>query len=515
MEVSTEEKAVHIKNNISSFLNEDFFPRLEEMFDKHDTGNKILRFNSLDVCVSTQDWENKIELEEELLKKIERKISNADSVVLNSGSRNGSGILYNQESENYCSDNSGSFSKKASEIPRKISPDENYRSTFLFFLKNGFLPWYGRKNYLDEITKPEEWRKNLEDPVFIKALIQSLKDSHQVLYRFVLQFSDEVITDFLFAFKPDLIINKAGFLSYLEKSETNYRNLFLQLILKHFIGMNKKHLLEGWMNMFWFKMNACAKRSEYNTELFIKDLSDDLSRFMGQETLKDIVPFYSKEFVFKLEKQLSEINVSRGKSKPGELSIHLENIPTIFFQEFLQKGMEKEPPYFETKNNSLMVQNAGLVLFHPFLSAFFKKFGWLNQEGKIKQEYLLYTIQALHYCATGNDSFFEGHMLLEKYLCGAPLNLPLPVKSLLDEEVKNETEALLKHIVSGWPALKNTSLEGLRQMFVHRDGKLIKRDEGYKLIVERKAQDVLLDRLPWNISIVKLPWTEDLLFVDW
>jgi len=52
-------------------------------------------------------------------------------------------------------------------------------------------------------------------------------------------------------------------------------------------------------------------------------------------------------------------------------------------------------------------------------------------------------------------------------------------------------------------------------MFFHRDGKLVQVDKNFRLIVERKAQDILLDKLPWGVSIIKLPWREQLLFVEW
>jgi len=162
-----------------------------------------------------------------------------------------------------------------------------------------------------------------------------------------------------------------------------------------------------------------------------------------------------------------------------------------------------------------MVRNAGLVLFHPFLNTFFKSFNWLNQKGEIKVKYRFCAVQALYFLATGSEEFFESNMILEKFLCGISLSEPILVQNLLDAKVKNEVENLLQQVVRSWPALKNTSPDGLRQMFVQRDGKLTQKEKGFKLIVERKAQDVLLEKLQWNISLVKLPWKDELLFVEW
>jgi len=48
-----------------------------------------------------------------------------------------------------------------------------------------------------------------------------------------------------------------------------------------------------------------------------------------------------------------------------------------------------------------------------------------------------------------------------------------------------------------------------------RDGKLEQVDEGFRLTVERRAQDVLLARLPWGIGVLGFPWMKERIFVRW
>ena len=74
---------------------------------------------------------------------------------------------------------------------------------------------------------------------------------------------------------------------------------------------------------------------------------------------------------------------------------------------------------------------------------------------------------------------------------------------------------LLKSVLSNWPALKNTSIAGLRESFLNREAKLQLQDESWKLIVQSKAFDMLLDGLPWSYSTIKLPWMEKPIYVDW
>jgi len=515
IDIQGQEKANHIKNTISAFLNEDFFPRLEEIFDRYVNEDTIIRYDRLNIDFNTREWENIGNLKEDLVLAIERKISEAESSVSvinkakqtsKSLSLNGFDISYNAKTD--------TGEKRKDEIPNQILPEDNYRSTFLFFLENGFLPWYGKEDYIKEFTKPEVWLKNIQEPAFQRVLKETFQKKTHALLRFVLQCSNEIIVDFLETQGNDIIKDKTGLLFYLKKFEKDYRNLLLQLIIERIISKsNKKEQIKGWSMLFWFRPSPEGKNNEDAIQEFIKNTTNELSPFIGNELLTNIISLLEGEIILKSDIAEIKDNRENRNSEAPDKNI-LGNVPTIFSQE-LHSGEEKEPPFFETGTNNLLVQNAGLVLFHPFLNAFFKHFDWINKSGKIKEEFLLQAIQSLFYCATGSEDFFEGNMLLEKFLCGAPLKMPLPAKSLLEIEVKDEAEILLKNIVSNWTALKDTSPDGLRQMFVHRDGKLIQKDRGYKLIVERKVQDVLLDRLPWNISIIKLPWKDDLLFVEW
>ncbi|NLC86293.1 MAG: hypothetical protein GX680_05035 [Bacteroidales bacterium] len=124
-------------------------------------------------------------------------------------------------------------------------------------------------------------------------------------------------------------------------------------------------------------------------------------------------------------------------------------------------------------------------------------------------------IQALHFLATGKANFFEGNLILEKYICGTPLKVTVERECLLSEKIKDEAINMLREVIRQWPELKNSTIDDLRELFIQRNGKLIKKGSKYKIIVERKVQDLLLEKLSWNISAVNFPWRKDVLFVDW
>ncbi|MFN8995648.1 MAG: contractile injection system tape measure protein, partial [Pseudomonadota bacterium] len=76
-------------------------------------------------------------------------------------------------------------------------------------------------------------------------------------------------------------------------------------------------------------------------------------------------------------------------------------------------------------------------------------------------------------------------------------------------------EGLLGGIVANWTALGRTSVSGLRETFLQREGRLTLKDDAWHLLVEPHAFDMLLDRLPWSIATLRLAWMDRVLHVEW
>ena len=162
------------------------------------------------------------------------------------------------------------------------------------------------------------------------------------------------------------------------------------------------------------------------------------------------------------------------------------------------------------------IKNAGVVLVHAFLPSLFKAFDWSGEDKKFKDETLCHrAIHLLHYIASGEEQLPEYRLLLPKVLCGLPLDISIERTIVLTDIEKNEAQEMLKAVIDHWKALKNTSLEGLRQGFFERDAKLSHTEKGWLLQVESKTQDILLSQLPWGIGMIKLPWMKEMLFVEW
>jgi hypothetical protein len=163
------------------------------------------------------------------------------------------------------------------------------------------------------------------------------------------------------------------------------------------------------------------------------------------------------------------------------------------------------------------VQNAGLVLLHPFLSRFFET-TQVKEPGNptLLAARLPRAAALLHTLATGDDDVHELHIDFIKVLLGLALDAPLPVaQGLLVASDHAEVEALLSAVIDHWRALGTTSIRGLRGSFLQRNGLVREDDQGIRLQVEAAPFDMLLGRLPWGISTIKLPWMKRLLFTEW
>ena len=165
------------------------------------------------------------------------------------------------------------------------------------------------------------------------------------------------------------------------------------------------------------------------------------------------------------------------------------------------------------ERRGIYVENAGLVLLHPFLPQCFRA---LAIAGDVELLQPGQALRLLHHLATGFDTAPEYELTLPKILCGLhPASLAGEMMPLSDEE-REESAALLSAVIRHWEALKNTGIEALREMFLKRNGKLTRwRDGGWRLQVESTSFDILLDQLPWGISMIQLPWMPEMLRVEW
>lgn len=188
----------------------------------------------------------------------------------------------------------------------------------------------------------------------------------------------------------------------------------------------------------------------------------------------------------------------------------------------LQTGTEVEKGYktFEDEapeylGESVLVSNAGLVILWPFLIRYFDMLKLTKDEHFINEGATLKAIHLLQYLATGKENHPEHELYLNKLICGVLPNTPLDMKLSLTATEKETSESLLSGVIGNWPIIHDTSIEGLRETFLMRDGTIRFREDAVELRVENKTVDILLDSLPWGYSMVKLPWMKLPIHVIW
>jgi hypothetical protein len=163
----------------------------------------------------------------------------------------------------------------------------------------------------------------------------------------------------------------------------------------------------------------------------------------------------------------------------------------------------------------IFIQHAGLVLLHPFVHAFFKRLKLVKDGEFVDPAAQQKAICLLYYLGTGLTEAEEAELVVHKLLSGYPVSLPVEKYFSFTAEELTEANELISAVIAQWEILKKTSVEGLRESFLQRGGKLFTRNDNLCLQVEASSIDMLLDHLPWNLSMIKLPWMKEMLRVEW
>lgn len=264
---------------------------------------------------------------------------------------------------------------------------------------------------------------------------------------------------------------------------------------------------EGRRALWGFLLDFFAGHSSGNCTLSAMN-SAFFDHFTAQKKINNRVNEYKKE-------QLSE---ALDKSHQAPLSVKEEkkNIrPTI-----------PSHPKLKEKNNvnliedCLYIDNAGLVLVGVFLPHLFKSLDMLhtNDLGKIQLRDKAAFSRAVHilqFLVNASASSPEPLLALNKIMCGEPIQATVERSIELTEKELQVCEQLQKAVLTNWQSLSSTSICGLQETFLQREGRLVKIDDGWKLTVQRKTVDVLMEQVPWSISVISHAWMPEKLYVSW
>ncbi|WP_166920235.1 contractile injection system tape measure protein [Flavobacterium poyangense] len=504
-----------IKNNLAVFIENELVPILEKQFEYiENNDNQIIQIEKLEISIQSDTGKNDVsffnsETKNDIKNRIEKEIQKALQEV-------------QKTSEN-----------KIGEEPeiRTLSSEDKQIKTLLYFIENGSMPWWTSSE--EEKVFFEILNSNTLQNNTFKRSFQQLIHQKKVQKRIINQFSNYEIAllsaRFLSPEVSQKTISENSLLKVLLKQSHEFKASFWQLIFK--IWTDKK---EASLIPFYYQKQALFLSESISLALFIQsikaffplDLNDEeliemnTAYLISEKTKPVIKPEASKT---DKEKNIRDV---KGETKETEQSYSDPNkedplevipksepeIPLLKEELIIEKeedDLQEDPINFK----SCYVQNAGLILLHPFLKEMLKSCHLIEDNNTLLDREQAAHI--LHYAATKRENDYEHTMLFEKFLCGIPLQQSIRREVKISDEHKQQVEEMLDSVVYHWSALKNTSTAVVRSEFLQREGKLDWSESNPKLTIERKTQDLLLEKIPWNISIVKIPWIEKLIYTQW
>jgi hypothetical protein len=495
VEAPNETIAHRVKDNISSILHYDVLPALEKYLDSLDIGSEPIRMENLKIDIGALPYD---QLETELENRVMSSFRQIAGQIPSMANEQGDSFRLRYPARFY-PDKDNSVTKEL--MVKKVSVSGQIIEALLFFLESGTLPWDITTG--NEILEEENILEIfLENKTWISEDLAPLLAGNEIaVLRFTIQFSASFLERVLSLIMEEAIWNEikttGGQIETIPEEEhfttENVCLVFWRIVTRLFFtkpGMEKQELLTAILdNVISYYRDLPV------SDLIIQRLSE-LPEIRQTAQGKEIVPILSPE------KKIQSPGFSWPVTGPEQRAEQ----PAV--QRKIQEAFGKQA-------KEIFVQNAGMILLHPFLKHFFMDFDLLAEDRFTNSKKHQTAVHLLHYLVTTEIYAPEYKLILEKYLCGYPIDEPVERFVEISDEMKTECENLLNAVIRNWKQLKNTSPDGLREGFLHREGKLLTESFQHRLIVENKAQDVLLSYLPWGYSIIKLPWMQQPLHVDW
>lgn len=472
-----------IKNNVAMFVQNELFSILEKQFNYiENIDNQIIQIEKLELSIQSDIQKNDAYFSSSQIKKqVEKQVQKAINKLQKTTKKE---------------------EQKLSEI-QPLSPADKDIKTLLYFIENGTMPWWVSKS--DEVVFFEKnsldlFKKDIFRIPFIK-LIQEKTIQNRIINQFSNQEIILLSSTVLSLGIHQKILSKNKIFALLNQETHYFKAAFWQFIFDFWIEKKAIRLIE-----FYYKKlssNTLYSKNKPYFEDFIKDIKTFVSLDF---TDKELIQMKNQYVVSEKEKTIIKPNpeLEENKSKL-EIENYSEKDQTV------QNNIQQENNIPDLK--SCYVQNAGLIILHPFLKEILKNCGLLDINNTIINKEL--AVHILHYAATKKENDYEHLMLFEKFLCGLPLQESIQRAIKIEDKYKQQVEEMLDSVVLHWSALKNTSTAVLRSEFLQREGKLDLSESNPKLFIERKTQDLLLEKIPWNINIIKISWIEKIIYTQW
>lgn len=466
--VNNKEKAYSIKDDISSFLSIDVFPEIEKYINalEQTLADHTLQIPRLELNLDVKNSALNTELKDKIAQLFKEELSKITKPIK----------ISDQETEG---------DSKA----YLIDNQQKMIQTFIYFLEKGSMPWWNSDKKGNSFLEPKVFDTLILANNFQKSIIPVLSKKN-VQERIINQLSNEQIAQLCLTVlkNKDLKINlEVDVIRYLSKLNHADRQIVWRLIL----NVLSEYLKTSNSNLREYLLQQIPKIEQTG-------FSPAKNNHQNWKMLVEVFPFIKENDILESLKSNSEIKPEKEKSSTE--IIHQEN--------FVANNEDL------IQNDGQYVQNAGLILIHPFIKTFFEHCDLIDPKTQqlIDPELCAHL---LHYIATGKTNAPEYDMVFEKFLCNIPMNQTINKHIKLSRKHKTQAKNVIESVQHNWNPMKKSSPALLQNEFFQRSGKLVATDHDYTLTVERKAQDILLDKLGWGLGLIKLPWKEKFIFVNW
>lgn len=497
--VNAEDQANHVHDTVKNTFYGRVIPALDAVFSRLSPDDKVYRFNRLEIDLGFLPMDRlDSEMPELLAVRIEELLT--EKIQLSS------------------------FRPPDDQSMEVIPVSTSLFEAFLFYLENGFLPWW--LSVTDDET-PEEVFRGLPEALE-PALVAKLKKillSRKARTRMVQQFPEHFVDDLFqiasmnFASdgesekeeKPALLpVLLSGLIDTLSKLgiSNEIRETFRVNLIRELAGKG--------MAFARLPLDFDPSKTDQPLEDFIATSVEILIRTLADKGFDNQS---IRELLNRIRALLTEKSATGHwfclmdfNTKQIKITLAKYRKERIIKEEM---GLQDEDMPDEETKSGIYIRNAGLVLLWPFLKNYFTSLELLAGDRFKSREEQQKAVLLLQHAVNGKEKFAEHHLSLNKILCGLPVDEPVDTEIKILQKEKRETEALIRSTIEQWKAIGKVSVEGFRESFLKREGRLNKVEYGWSLKVERKAHDLLLDKIPWMISMVRLKWMKKIVFVDW
>lgn len=478
--VNNKEKAFNIKEDINSFLSMDVFPEIEKYIDalQYKFADHTIQIPGLELNLDVKSSSLNTELKDKIVHAFKEELSEITKPIEHSD------LKTENDVKAYL-----------------INNEEKMVLAFIYFLEKGDMPWWNSEKKSINLLEPTVFDVLILSNTFQKKVISVLSKPH-VLNRIINQLSNEQIAQLCLSIlgNNELGINlKTDTVSLISKLNLTDRVLIWRLILCIILK--------------FLNSPSTSNIEEYLLQHIVKtevvNPSQIKSKHQNWKAIAKVFPFIKENTILDhikndpIENNTTDTDNAIHRIENARTSIETTDQEN---DEIIYEDLQQEKGKY--------IQNAGLILIHPFLKTFFEHCDLLHPKTQELVDPEL-CAHLLHYIATGKTNAPEYEMIFEKFLCNIPLEKPINRHIKLSRKHKAQAKNVIESVQHNWTPMKKSSAALLQNEFFQRSGKLVITDQDHTLTVERKTQDILLDKLAWGISLVKLPWQKKFIFVNW